>query len=226
MAFEVNWINEAINKEDKILSGSVKELDQIDIRLIDTCRAYLMKNDIGHQWSHVIDVARLGLRLADTYSLDHRPFLLAAVCHDIFSSADRANHHQLSYEWVLKNLSEFGYEYESALVATMCLQHRASFRDKYLGIYQECFAAADRGVPSFVGMIKRSYFYARGKDGKSHEEAVVHACNHIRDKYGSKGYGRWPDVSIKMFGDLIKTIGDMADRATADDISYILRRVE
>lgn len=199
-----------------------RALDAINPSLREICFTYLLKNDKGHQWPHIVDVANVGVYLANTYGLDKLSFLLAAVCHDIFSTADRVRHHELSHDWVLGNLDRFGYGAVKERVALMCAQHRASYKGEYAGIYQECFAAADRGIPSYAKMLRRSYQYGIDTEKLSHDEGVVHAWEHLKDKYGSKGYARWPETSLKYFGDHIAAVKVTADTASLDSVKRIL----
>lgn len=197
-------------------------VDDLDSRLITVCKTYLAKNDPGHQWGHITNVAEVGTQLAKAYGLDVVPFLLAAVCHDIFSSFNRKEHHRLSGQWVRDNLKDYGYGEYTDVVARMCEQHRASYKGSYSGIYEKCFAAADRGIPTIHQSVRRSYDYARHSVGKDHPNAVLHALGHIKEKYATGGSVRYPDVSRELFSKEIEELRVGADQLTEMIVEAII----
>lgn len=192
-------------------------------------------NDLAHQWSHVEDVANLGIELAEKLDLDVKPFVYAAMIHDYYSSEDRANHHTLSGEWAEMHLPfyirHFGTEEKRkemvALVAGMCRTHRASYKGDYANIYEEAFAVADRGIPeisTIPSLILRAgqYYRDHHRDATS-EEVFTNAHMHLHEKYGSDGYARYPKLLEKMFADQVSLFRKAVDDLTLDDVKKELQ---
>lgn len=187
---------EDINLGFELFSG-------INQALVKICRGMVSLNDLAHGWSHVVAVAEAGVKIAHHYGLDTRPFLYAALCHDIYSSKDRENHHLLAAEWVRENLEAFGGGVFVEVVARMCEQHRASYTGVYTGLFEEGFAAADRGpvgVEYDVAHYWRSFQYTAAR----HSEDCLKICERVRkhmlEKFGPDGYARYPSIYQAVFG--------------------------
>ncbi len=170
-------------------------------------QAYLL-NDPAHREDHFREVLHNCLSLhrrvhgEDSSISQQKMYVAAAYLHDLFAWS-RVNHHILSHEYVVSGdcelLAIFTPE-ERHLVAKACLEHRASFKGKFSSRFSEAFNAADLGPPNLLHGLKRAYKYARSTaPGRTPEEAVQVAVDHLIDKYGRNGYARRSDVYVTMY---------------------------
>jgi len=178
--------------------------------LVRLCKSMVMVNDPAHQWPHIVAVGEMGVKIADHLKVDRKPFLLAALCHDIFSTLHRENHHAVAGNWVREHLGTFEDKCLVEVVARMCEQHRASYKGEYTGLLEEAFASADRGPIGFehdAAMYWRSFKYT---DAKNPGRAIVRTCadvaKHMIEKFGTNGYAKWPDLYCKLFGDELEAM--------------------
>lgn len=163
-------------------------------------------NDHGHREEHFRDVEVTAHLIANRLGLQYRAkdILLAAYFHDLFSWS-RDNHHELSSAFVQTTncglLSGCNY----TLVADGCLYHRGSGNLPFPNEFAELICSADRGVPGNVGaMIARAMQTRFFKDPYMPElEAMEKSLSHIKEKYGSGGYVRYPAMYRKVFGGMI-----------------------
>lgn len=183
--------------------------------LIALTRDFVSRNDPGHNWSHVLDVATMGLRFAEKLGLDDKPFLLAAACHDMFSGQDRDHHHELAGEWVRANLSKYEDERYVGLVARMCEQHRSSYHWAYDGLYEEAFASADRGP---IGIEHDAKKYWRSYQYNQHRYpslSPIEICGNVAiamfGRFGVQGSVRWPELYQNLFGAEIKAFNERVE---------------
>jgi hypothetical protein len=157
----------------------VEILGWLPVSFVETVCAYIGRNDAGHSYEHVFDV----VREADRLSGGDRNAILAAFMHDIACGINRDRHHQIGSHLAETLLRIYGIKCDQTIVARAILEHRASWKDGYSSKVSEYVAAADRGVPDADKHLKRSYLYARSKLGKTHEQSVLHAHEHIREKF-------------------------------------------
>lgn len=194
--------------------------------LVKICRGMVSKNGPSHDWAHVVEVARAGVEIAKRLKLDELPFLLAALCHDIFSDTDRPEHHLLAGQWVRENLGAFESKALVEVVARMCEQHRASYKGEYSGIMEEAFASADRGLVGIdrdARMYERAVKYAIERNGCSIVRACEISAQHIREKFGKGGYAKWPALYVRLFGDELEAMQDrIAARPYASHVLEVL----
>lgn len=204
---------------DKVLFADVPK------SLLGTCFGMLAYNDPGHQLPHIRDVARNGIRVAEHYYLDPMPFKLAAVCHDIYSSANRKEHHTLAGEWVRNNFKHYrGLEKYADLVARMCEQHRSSYKGKYTGLFEEGFAAADRGVPTVENSIVRSFQHHSATSTDALEVRINASIAHLQEKFGPGGYNRENRVHVDVFGDALERFKGTVMDLTVEQYIYVLKK--
>lgn len=201
--------------------------ETIDSVFLETCMKKMAANqDPSHDWEHVKDVAKAAYRMAHHAGIQLQPLLLAAISHDTYSGIDRVNHHRLSGQWVREILPGTLHGPWTETVALCCEQHRASYQGEYTGIYQEAFASADRGLLTMTSIektVKRSYRYAFAKVN-DHETAVQHVLGHMPEKYGSKGYAKWPNLYQAVFDKEIKMLQIEADNMTDQRVRFILEK--
>lgn len=193
--------------------------------LLGVCFGMVSHNDPAHQLPHIRAVARNGIHVANYYHLDTMPFVLAAVCHDIYSSADRENHHLKAGEWVRNNFKHYkGLEKYADLVARMCEQHRSSYKGKYSGLFEEGFAAADRGVPTVEDSVVRSFNHRSASCDGTVEDKVALCIKHLQDKFGPNGYNRPSAVHTDVFGDALVRFKTTVMQLTVEQAIWILKK--
>lgn len=162
-------------------------------------------NDPAHRLKHFSNVEQCGLIIASRLDLrfDYRLITYVAFFHDMFAYS-RDNHHELSARWIettaypmIASLPRI----DKAMVASACLQHRASFKGEFDGKFSELMNSADRELPGDVqAMVERAVQYRMAR-GFSREDAVKPAVEHIKEKFGNDGYARYPDMYLKVFGE-------------------------
>ena len=167
-------------------------------------------NDVAHRVKHFAEVEKTALIMKEHFKIDIPPMLilLAAYFHDLFAWS-RHNHQTLSAAWIATTdyflITELD-DYDRKALSNACYEHRASYQGSFSTILSELISSADRGMPkSKECLFQRSYEYHRSR-GHSHEESVHNAVTHIKDKHGSNGYARYPDLYLKFYGKQIKQI--------------------
>lgn len=160
-------------------------------------------NDEAHRLKHFSNVEECGLIINQRLNLkfDQQLITYVAFFHDMFAY-DRFNHHEMSARWIETTdypLIACLSKHDKAMVASACLQHRASFEGRFDGKFSELMNSADRELPGDVaGMVERAVLYRMNK-GFTREEAMKPAVDHIKEKFGSDGYARYPNLYLKVF---------------------------
>lgn len=185
-----------MSQTDERLSPTLREIRETLAK--DFGDAWLL-NDAAHRQRHFDEVEDVGHYLNRTLRMGFDPKLitLSAYFHDLFAWS-RFNHHKLSAEWVrttdyhlIKALTPEDRE----LVAQGCQHHRASGVGGWPSKFAELICAADRGFPCEVrALVIRCITGNIVKmAGSTNLEILQHVTQHIKDKYGSNGYARFPD---------------------------------
>jgi hypothetical protein len=165
-------------------------------------------NDRGHRIEHFDAVEKCGLYINEQSGLGFDPklILMFAYFHDLFTW-DRGKHHLLSGFWIETSdhpILDCLDDLERKWVADACREHRASYKGEYSREFSELAASADRGFPGKVdGMLQRAILY-RVDRGFSEEDARVGAIEHLKEKFGSTGYAKYPGLYEKVFGDVLE----------------------
>lgn len=193
----------------EMLDTTLPRLVTFGKSLLHDVKDFYLLTDPAHRIDHIewvmanvftiYNTVDLGLGAEDQKEAIFRQALIAAAYHDIYSH-ERKFHHFMSFQYVLDNPETFIDKYQLNKiqmynVAYACMEHRGSWKGPYHSLVSEIVAAADRGLPSefnIVEALKRSYLFARTTGGKTQVDSVVHAAEHLKDKYGKKGYGRVP----------------------------------
>lgn len=180
-------------------------LDTIRNEIIDEFSVNWELNDRGHRKDHFIMVEKCGHWINKQMDLGFDPKLIMFVAwfHDLFAW-DRNNHQEISALWIENTehplISKYLTGWERRLVAAACREHRASYKKEYSNLFTEMMACADRGFPGDVkAMLNRSIKYQIDKFGVDEEKAIVMAKSHLKEKFGSDGYARYPDLYWKVF---------------------------
>lgn len=164
-------------------------------------------NDKAHQKAHFEEVFQCGLIINGRLNLgfDQKLILFGAYFHDLFAWS-RLNHHVLSSEFIENTDHPFILEHlnkeQRVLVASGCREHRASYTGAFSNAFSELINAADRGIPGHVEeMISRSHLYwMKTFPDLSKSERRVGVISHIKEKFGSDGYARYPKLYERVFG--------------------------
>ena len=183
-------------------------------------------NDLSHRMDHMDSVYEnavhinqvLGLNVPETH------IAIMAYCHDLFTLY-RDNHHLLgkehlltTNEWFMKGINDG----DRKLIACAVGEHRASFDGEYTSIYSQLLASADRGKPLAVhDMLIRSFNYARSKLKKEYGESVVHAISHVKEKFGSSGYTRYPKIYLLMYAQELKKRSVIIDKLIVPSSEFL-----
>jgi len=177
-------------------------------------KPYYDKNDLAHSISHADDVCELALKMNRDCS--KKLVVLSAYIHDIFNSIDRAKHHILAYEYVLKRSDKYTKtldEKSLLYVAHAVLEHRSSFKGEFYSKLSEVISAADRGEPSLVPIIIRSMQF-----NNANADDVVY---HIKDKYTKDGYAKFPKLYKEYFKDEFAKFQNDAKYITKEQVLKI-----
>lgn len=179
------------------------DVHQLRRRIVNEFGSLYRKNDRGHRESHFQAVERVGGYINEKMGLGYDPklIMLVAYLHDLFAWS-RPNHHLMAGLWVessnhpvLEGLSLA----EVKLVADACREHRASYEGQYSSEFSELMACADRGWPGKVSnMVNRAVGYRLDR-GCAREEALLGAITHVKEKFGSSGYARYPGMYTRVF---------------------------
>ena len=192
-------------------------IDHLRASLIVSFEGHYALNDTAHRVDHFEEVFETGCFINAKLGLGygHDVILAAAYLHDLFAWS-RKNHHELSYEFVKGSCHPWLARFtpgERWMIALACRHHRASFKGRFRGKFDELINSADRGMPKPVkAAVDRAIKYreSRGFEG-SREVLVRDAVNHIKEKYGSSGYARYPEMYRVCFADALKSQQDEID---------------
>lgn len=163
-------------------------------------------NDAAHQEEHFRDVENVAVHINAVmgFNYSREMIVVAAYFHDLFSWS-RFNHHLLSAEWVRTTddrVFTIFNDDDRELIAQACEQHRGSGGEPFKSVFAEMICAADRGFPGdYVTMIRRCMQVRFHKEPYLTEvECGKWAIAHLKEKYGTGGYARFPVVYHTVFG--------------------------
>lgn len=162
--------------------------------------------DAAHQEDHFAEVFKTAIYINKMQALNYpiKMLLFAAYYHDLFSTVQwRDKHHEMAYNFIANGeceiLTSHLTEMERQHVAQAALEHRASFKGEYTTEFAELFASADRGLPSSVDrLLVRAIKYRKDHDVTDGDHRTS-AIEHVKEKYGTGGYARYPELYLKTF---------------------------
>ena len=172
-------------------------------------KIYYENGDKAHLIDHADSVCDLALHI--NRECDDRLVILASYLHDSFNATNRAIHHELAYEYVLKAEDKFLKQLskeEILKVAHAVLEHRGSFRGEFYSTLSAIVSSADRGLPDLDFIVIRSM--------KFNKEDARDVVAHIHDKYGKNGYANYPDLYQVMFKEELEAFHKLADELTVE----------
>ena len=179
-------------------------------------KPYYRDGDEAHLIDHADDVCDLALEI--NQACDEKLVILASYLHDLFNATNRSIHNELAYEYVLKAEDKFLEQLnnkELKEVAYTVLQHRASFKGDFYSPLSEVISSADRGLPDLEKVVRRSMKFNKGNAQDVYE--------HIKDKYGSRGYAKYPEVYQKLFKKELEEFRRLADEITVERVLEICK---
>ena len=166
---------------------------------------YYEKNDAGHDISHADRVAEEVGYIAALCNCDPNITelaLYAAYLHDTQVHVNREGHHILGYEFITRNDIPVIQDLSSAaknMVARAVLEHRASrIEDYYTSDVSILLACADKGRPNYEESRRRCTAYNKAQ-GLSSFELDCAVTKHMREKYGSNGYAKYPELYHEIY---------------------------
>jgi len=181
-------------------------LDRIRERIISEFQPMWALNDPAHRVEHFTRVEDCGNLINTRLGLGYDPTLITYVAffHDLFAWS-RKNHHRLSAEFVRGTchpVFEHITDAQRGLVASACEEHRASFKGAFTNAFCELMNSADREAPGAVNsMVARAVDYQRARGECSEQAVLAVSVQHVKDKFGTGGYARYPDLYVRCFGD-------------------------
>lgn len=164
-------------------------------------------NDAAHRIEHFLDVEKCGNHINDKLGLGYDPLMimLVAFFHDMYAW-DRHNHHHMSAEWITtcdNRIINLLHPKHREMVAAGCREHRASGNKPFSCEFAELMCSADRGFPTTdpEQLLKRALLHRMHTHGLTEAEARPGAIAHIKEKYGTGGYARYPEMYVRAFAD-------------------------
>jgi len=196
----------------------VDPYDKARFQIITAFSPHWALNDRGHRQEHFESVYQCARFINERLELGHGEMnmLFAAYFHDLFAWS-RVNHHQLAYEYFMGAdhpviVEHFGNERgraagnDRAGVAYACLQHRASYKGAFVNQFAELINSADRGFPGDAKALFQRVLthHTDINPDKSKDEVMAISLRFIKDKAGTGGYARYPELYLRVFGETLK----------------------
>lgn len=147
------------------------------------------KLDLAHRIDHVENVIESSLIIAKDYNVNLDMVYTISVFHDLGLLFDRENHHIIGGEMLGSDpfVINFFNEEEVRTMKEAVEDHRASNEQIPRTIYGLIISEADL-YDSPLKIIQRSFLFRISKGERDFEKLFFEVENHIRNKYGTKGY--------------------------------------
>lgn len=194
--------------------------------LVQLYQPFYQINDRAHQIAHVITVTDEAMEINRVLELGLDDCILvgAAMTHDLFNT-NREMHHDLVRMYLLTNsiywMREFS-EKERMIMAAAAGEHRASYKGEYTSMYSEVVSAADRGRPNDRSAVIRCAVYGFDKSGYTGVALFNHVMSHMREKYGTSGYARYPDLYTKFYSESLSKFQATMEHLNAAEIELFV----
>jgi len=198
-------IAETMRKTELPFSACGSFYDNLEYfeRVVNYALPYYQQSlDKAHDIDHAIEVCLRALDMNLKLGLNQNEYMIivAAIMHDMASGISHDTHEVIAAEFIRSDdfkESRIGECYSDDIlnkIATAILEHRASFSQdrEYSSVLSELIASADRDKPSLPIIVRRAVHYANGDVDK--------AYNHIKHKYGSNGYAKYPKIYKDYYG--------------------------
>ena len=232
-----------VDPMDAIMMKPIESNESLNIRSsIDTFCDSEIKTNIAkvakkyyqnvesHGWGHVIDVltrATAMVKLDNTHQDTLTIAEFAAICfHDAgLKKYGRDKHEIYSAKIAAQELKKLKFNTEDInLISCAIKEHRASYKGKFTSSISDLVSSADRNAPNLNEMLFRSYSY-HIENGKSHEDAITEAFEHIPDKYGKNGYARFPDYYMLRYKQDLAKLQNKLQTITRAEVASIINNL-
>ncbi len=126
----------------------------------------------------------------------------AIVFHDSgLEKYGREAHEVHSAEIAKRELKDLFNSKDLFLIAAAIREHRASFKGAFTSMLSDICSSADRNAPNFEASVARSFLYTSEHHPEfSFEEKCETVATHLKKKYGSNGYARFPIYYSRYYG--------------------------
>lgn len=149
------------------------------------------KNEEGHGIKHINKVIERSLKFAKNYDVNIDMIYTIAAYHDLGHHIDRKKHEIISAQIFMedKNMKKWFSDEQRKIIKEAIEDHRASSKRNPRSICGKIISTADRTIISINDTILRTYSYGkRNYKGITKEEQIQRVYEHLKDKYGEKGY--------------------------------------
>ena len=151
------------------------------------------KNEEGHGLKHIETVIERSLKFAKDYDANIDMVYTIAAYHDLGHHIDRKRHEIISAQIFIEdeNMKKWFSDEQRKIIKDAIEAHRASSNHEPRTIYGKIVSTADRTIVKIDNNIKRAYSYGkRNYQGITEEEQIQRVYEHLKDKYGEKGYAK------------------------------------
>ena len=151
------------------------------------------KNEEGHGLKHINKVIEKSLKFAKNYDVNIDMIYTIAAYHDLGHHIDRKRHEIISAQIFMedKNMKKWFSDEQRKIIKEAIEDHRASSKSNPRSRYGKIISTADRTIISINDTILRTYSYGkRNYKGITQEEQIQRVYEHLKDKYGEKGYAK------------------------------------
>lgn len=153
------------------------------------------KNEKAHGIDHINYVIRRSFDLIEQNELnvDVNMVYVIAAYHDIGHHINSKKHEKVSANIMSKdkNLKNFFYDKELAIIKEAIEDHRASSTHEPRSIYGKIVSSADRNN-TVEQCLERSYYYGKNLEpNATDKELYKRAFKHLNLKFGINGYAKF-----------------------------------
>lgn len=146
--------------------------------------------DAAHQIDHVEQVIHDALFIARSHHVDLDMVYVIACFHDLGLLIDRKSHHLIGGKMLEDDLmiQSFFREENIKIMKEAIEDHRASIEYPPRSIYGKIIAEADRNLDPMTIFKRTLQFGLKHSSIYDKDQQIERAIDHIKDKYGPKGY--------------------------------------
>ena len=148
----------------------------------------------------------------------------AIVFHDSgLEKHGRSMHEHYSAEIAKKELKDLFNTKDLHLISAAILEHRASFKGKFTSMLSDICSSADRNEPNFEATVARSFLYTTEHHPEfDFETKCDTVAKHLYEKYGTKGYARFPIYYSRYYRNDLREYQRKMDALTGDVVAKVV----
>ena len=157
----------------------------------------------SHGLNHIQDNLNMAKKMLDFAKEPLTDQIYAAIVfHDSgLEKYGREIHEVHSAEIAKRELKDLFNSKDLFLIAAAIREHRASFKGEFTSMLSDICSSADRNAPNFEASVARSFLYTSEHHPEfSFEEKCETVAMHLKKKYGSNGYARFPIYYSRYYG--------------------------